>query len=78
MALRIGDIADISQLLDCPRRRRKQPQRKPPPHDRRRHIAGRSRLITEKTEPYSICLRRLTTRTLGPSPLPEPSITERL
>jgi hypothetical protein len=44
MALRIGDIADTSQLLDCPRRRRKQPQRKPPPHDRRRHIAGRSRL----------------------------------
>jgi hypothetical protein len=40
MALRIGDIADISQLLDCPWRRRKQSQRTPSPHYRRRHIAG--------------------------------------
>jgi hypothetical protein len=44
MALRIGDIADTGQPLDCPWRRRKQPQRKPPPHYRRRHIAGRCRL----------------------------------
>jgi hypothetical protein len=44
MALRIGDIADTSQLLDSPWRRRKQPQRKPPPHYRRRNIAGRCRL----------------------------------
>jgi hypothetical protein len=44
MKLRIGDIADTSQLLDCPRRRRKQAQQEPPPHYRRRHIAGRCRL----------------------------------
>jgi hypothetical protein len=36
--------------------------------------AGRN-CRTEKTEPFSICLRRLTTRTLAPSPILEPLIT---
>jgi hypothetical protein len=80
MALGIGDIADASQLLNCPWRRRKQTQRKPPPHYRRRHIAGHCRLpyreegavlnlLTPTHHPYGS----------GPSPLPKTSITfERL
>jgi hypothetical protein len=80
MALRIGDIADASQLLNCPWRRRKQPQRKPPTHYRRRHITSLCRLpyreegavlnlLTPTHHPYGS----------GPSPLPKTSITfERL
>jgi hypothetical protein len=42
--LRISDVADLVQLLTCPRRCGEQAEREPPPDDRRRHIAHRSGL----------------------------------